>query len=224
MHWVEVDGYPMPVLLGGHPALDFCNTWAGWETPPPPEPPQPPGTPPPPDTPPPADLPNQDWLGDFDRLAVWAGHAGVLTPDTVRRLRDAGHREPAAADRTVDDARRLRSALHDVLLDPADDAAFRHVAAQAERAAAHTVLANGPDGIARWTLPADAGLALPVLAAARAGADLLTSPDRTRVRACPGEMCGWLFLDPRGRRRWCSMAVCGNRAKVRAYASRRRPD
>jgi predicted RNA-binding Zn ribbon-like protein len=38
------------------------------------------------------------------------------------------------------------------------------------------------------------------------------------VRTCPS--CGWLFLDARGRRRWCSMATCGNRAKVRAHAAR----
>ena len=44
-------------------------------------------------------------------------------------------------------------------------------------------------------------------------ADLLVSDDVRRVRACPGHDCGWLFLDPSGRRRWCQMAVCGNRAK-----------
>jgi predicted RNA-binding Zn ribbon-like protein len=40
------------------------------------------------------------------------------------------------------------------------------------------------------------------------------------VKACPGDSCGWLFLDPRGRRRWCIMATCGNRSKVRAHAAR----
>jgi len=47
-------------------------------------------------------------------------------------------------------------------------------------------------------------------------ARLLTSADRDRVRTCPGPNCGGRFLDlsPAGRRRWCSMAVCGNRAKA----------
>lgn len=201
----------MPALLGGHPALEFCNTWAGWRTPPQPAP----------DTAPP---PERDWLGDFDRLAVWAGHVGLLPPDTVRQLRDEGHRKPAEAARALTDARRLRSALYDVLLDPADADALAQVAGYARRAAAGAALETGPGGIARWTLPAETGVDLPVLAAARAGAELLCAPERTRIRACPGETCGWLFLDPRGRRRWCSMAVCGNRAKVRAYADRRRPD
>jgi predicted RNA-binding Zn ribbon-like protein len=37
---------------------------------------------------------------------------------------------------------------------------------------------------------------------------------RERLRSCP--RCGWLFLDTSrgGKRRWCSMQVCGNREKV----------
>ncbi|MFG3714746.1 CGNR zinc finger domain-containing protein [Micromonospora sp. NPDC047730] len=120
--------------------------------------------------------------------------------------------------------RLLRTALHDVLLDPCDTAAFRHVAEQAQRAAAVAVLESDQDGLAHWTLPDDVGLLLPLLAGARAAADLLSTPARTDVRACPAVDCGWLFLERRGRRRWCSMASCGNRAKVRAYAARQQPD
>jgi predicted RNA-binding Zn ribbon-like protein len=43
-----------------------------------------------------------------------------------------------------------------------------------------------------------------------------------RVHRCPGRNCGWLFLDTSGRRRWCSMATCGSRAKMRAMYARRR--
>ncbi|HEX8649061.1 MAG TPA: CGNR zinc finger domain-containing protein [Thermoleophilaceae bacterium] len=45
-----------------------------------------------------------------------------------------------------------------------------------------------------------------------------------RLKACPDEQCGWVFYD-RSRNRsstWCSMAVCGNRAKARAFRERRR--
>jgi predicted RNA-binding Zn ribbon-like protein len=44
-----------------------------------------------------------------------------------------------------------------------------------------------------------------------------------RLKACPAAGCGWAFYDrTRNRsRRWCSMTVCGNRAKVRAYRTRR---
>lgn len=45
-----------------------------------------------------------------------------------------------------------------------------------------------------------------------------------RLRQCPAGDCAWNFWDssPRGARRWCSMRVCGNRAKARTYASRHR--
>ncbi|MFH9585335.1 CGNR zinc finger domain-containing protein [Streptomyces luteogriseus] len=32
---------------------------------------------------------------------------------------------------------------------------------------------------------------------------------RFTVRRCPGQDCGWLFLDESGRRRWCSLVTCG---------------
>jgi predicted RNA-binding Zn ribbon-like protein len=44
-----------------------------------------------------------------------------------------------------------------------------------------------------------------------------------RLKACPEDSCGWAFYD-RSRNRsstWCSMAVCGNRAKARAFRERR---
>ena len=54
--------------------------------------------------------------------------------------------------------------------------------------------------------------------------DLLLSDTRPLIRRCSDESCGWLFIDqsPGRRRRWCSMADCGNRAKARAHYDRRR--
>jgi predicted RNA-binding Zn ribbon-like protein len=53
-------------------------------------------------------------------------------------------------------------------------------------------------------------------------ADLLTSGAWRRLRQCEGETCGWLFPDrsKSGRRRWCSMADCGNREKARRHYHR----
>jgi predicted RNA-binding Zn ribbon-like protein len=53
-------------------------------------------------------------------------------------------------------------------------------------------------------------------------ANLLTSEDFSDVKACQGPACTLLFVDhTRGRaRRWCSMAVCGNRAKQAAHRER----
>ena len=57
---------------------------------------------------------------------------------------------------------------------------------------------------------------------AEAAADLLECAPAGRLRRCAGEGCVLLFLDvsKTGQRRWCSMAACGNRAKVRAHYRR----
>jgi predicted RNA-binding Zn ribbon-like protein len=48
--------------------------------------------------------------------------------------------------------------------------------------------------------------------------------DPARVRRCAGPACVLLFHDvsKAGRRRWCDMAVCGNRAKAAAHLARAR--
>lgn len=59
---------------------------------------------------------------------------------------------------------------------------------------------------------------------AESALELLTGSDRDLLRQCPGEECGWLFLDRSrsGRRRWCDMRDCGNRAKVGRFRRRAR--
>jgi len=49
--------------------------------------------------------------------------------------------------------------------------------------------------------------------------DLLTGNKLDKVRRCANPECGWLFLDDSraGKRRWCSMSACGNRAKARRH-------
>jgi predicted RNA-binding Zn ribbon-like protein len=56
----------------------------------------------------------------------------------------------------------------------------------------------------------------PILSAAT---DLLTSNSLGLVRQCADEHCGWLFLDRSNarKRRWCTMADCGNRNKARKH-------
>ncbi len=60
---------------------------------------------------------------------------------------------------------------------------------------------------------------------AREAIALFTGPLRARVRECAAEDCGLLFVDTsrHGRRRWCSMARCGNIAKTRTYRGRGSP-
>ncbi|MER6005333.1 CGNR zinc finger domain-containing protein [Nonomuraea angiospora] len=63
-----------------------------------------------------------------------------------------------------------------------------------------------------WTAPGAIPAALSLLVVQA----LFTLP-RDRIRACG--RCGWLFLDSSrgGRRRWCSMNICGNREKARRH-------
>ncbi|MGH3656747.1 MAG: CGNR zinc finger domain-containing protein [Micromonosporaceae bacterium] len=209
MHWVEVSGYPLPQRYAGHPALELCNTWAGWQ-----------------------DAvwtggdhaPGHEWLRDYDRFAVWAGYVGLLDESSVTWLRRRAAEEPAAAESGLNQARQVRTALYRVLTGPPDAEAFGVVAATARAAMAASELVDeqrGAQRVARWRIPT-VGLEQPALAAAFAAAELLCGPDRAKVRACPGGDCGWLFIDQRGRRRWCSMESCGNRAKVRSHAARQR--
>ena len=71
-----------------------------------------------------------------------------------------------------------------------------------------------------WDVEARPGSALALLAPVLWSAgDLLAGPRLDRVRRCANPECGWLFLDDSraGKRRWCSMQSCGNRAKARRH-------
>ena len=57
---------------------------------------------------------------------------------------------------------------------------------------------------------------------AAAMAELLSESDHALVRRCTNPACPlWFYDRTKGhRRRWCSQAVCGNRAKVAAHRAR----
>jgi predicted RNA-binding Zn ribbon-like protein len=68
--------------------------------------------------------------------------------------------------------------------------------------------------------PADAGPLLSRVAAAVA--ESLVAGTWSRLKACEAVDCHWAYYDrsPAGRGRWCSMQVCGARAKMRRYRAR----
>jgi predicted RNA-binding Zn ribbon-like protein len=59
---------------------------------------------------------------------------------------------------------------------------------------------------------------------ARDAIDVFGGPRAERLKRCEGSRCSLLFVDTSrsGRRRWCSMERCGNRAKVAAHRRRRK--
>jgi predicted RNA-binding Zn ribbon-like protein len=182
-----VDGLLLPAAVANHPALDLCNTRAGWDEPEP-----------------------REYLESYEHLVLLTREAGLISDGVAARLRrvDGG-------DRVLRRALELREAIYRSCT---EDEAAGLVGEEARKAAAHAVLVRGGG----WALSEDAGAELPVLALARSAAELIGSPSVADVGRCPGHNCGWLFLDPRGRRRWCVMEVCGNRAKARRFAAKAR--
>jgi predicted RNA-binding Zn ribbon-like protein len=114
-------------------------------------------------------------------------------------------------------ARELREALRTLVLAnngfPLDPAALEVV----NRAAAHVSLQLEESGALRVQADGDA---LDAVAAVVLGAMLDGS--WARLKACRN--CNWSFYDysPNRSATWCSMQICGNRAKTRAYRRRRR--
>ncbi|MGN6870074.1 MAG: CGNR zinc finger domain-containing protein [Solirubrobacteraceae bacterium] len=197
-HYEVVEGLRVPARISGHPALDFCNTWAGWDG-----------------------HAAVEYLADYEHLVVWAGFVGILSRDQVPVLRHHARGSAGAAASVLECARAFRANLYAVLRDPACAPAWPAVADQVA-AAARTLHLHRADETIRWEIAPAADLSAPLAAAAWSAGELLTSPALHRVRACAGPGCGWLFLDPTGRRRWCVMAVCGNREKARRFAAKRK--
>ncbi|MCH0543335.1 ABATE domain-containing protein [Streptomyces sp. MUM 203J] len=191
LYAVRVGDEWLPWSTGGHPALEFCNTYAGW-----------PG----------ARGPGSDWLRGYSTLAVWAGHVDLAEEAAVARLLARARRDPDGAAAVLQEARDFRTSLYRCLTDVSDEEAFGRVADVARQAATASEFARAEDGLGHWRVAPSAGLRLPLWAVARSAAELLADPRRFTVRACPSDDCGWLFLDPAARRRWCSLATCGARA------------
>jgi predicted RNA-binding Zn ribbon-like protein len=193
-------------LIADDLALDFANTESGRGFP-----------------------SHQNHLRDAANVVEWLGHAKALPPDEADRLRKrVTERAEVAAD-LLARAIELREAVHDIgaalgRRAKPSQAALASLSALHARFIAGAELAPGALSC-RWRWGARAS---PVEAAlgpiALAAVQLFTEGDFHRIRECGGHACGWLFYDrsKNNRRRWCEMEVCGNRAKQRRLAARRR--
>ncbi|MGW3555945.1 CGNR zinc finger domain-containing protein [Streptomyces sp. NPDC000963] len=147
----------------------------------------------------------RDLLADAEGLAVWLAANGL----------DGRFAADAATLRHALAARDALAALVDRPGDPAATARVDAVLGHGRIRA--TLTAEGPGEEAEFADPAWG----PAWTAARDYLDLLrTAPDR--IRACAHEACILHFFDTsrNGTRRWCSMAVCGNRAKASRHYAR----
>ncbi|CAM5691805.1 CGNR zinc finger domain-containing protein [Streptomyces fumanus] len=146
-------------------------------------------------------------------LDVESGADALDTPEGRARFQLTEEDLPAA--------RELRESLRAVLLAHAGHPPHRPVTPLGE------LLADAP--LVVTVDPADGSAGL---AAARAGsltariatavAEALVADTWTRLKACEAGDCLWAYYDrsPAGRRRWCSMQVCGARAKMRRYRAK----
>jgi len=163
-----------------------------------------------------------DGLVDFERFVRWLEGAHLLDAERASSMRRRAHQQPAGALAVLGDARRVRTVLrtmaergfasHDVRVD-----ALAEINRVLGRSAGTRRLELTGDGsFMRTFVPvgdAFAGLLIPIVESA---ADALILGELVRVRRCADPRCGRVFQDEtkNGRRRWCDMATCGNRAKA----------
>lgn len=177
-----------------------------------------------------------EWLESGEDFVSWLQEAGLVSPEELKNVCEGAG--PGELDAVAAQARALREwfrgfvqahkgarltrkALRD--LEPlnrllARDEEFDQVEVRAKDSSG----ADEPSELTwvrhrRWRSPE--ALLLPV---AKAMAELLATASFLQVKACEGPTCTLMFLDTtRGHiRRWCSMAVCGNRAKQAAHRLR----
>jgi len=191
-------------LLGGALCLDFTDTLEPWD----------------------AENP-REFLTDYAGLLAWGIHAGALATELAAPLGALVEAKPADAAAVLDQAHTLRRAIYHLFSGTAQGhAAGEDAVEPLNKALAeawmHRRLVHTDDSFTWGWLGMEANLGSVLWPVALSAAELLVSPQRARVKACAG--CGWLFLDVSrpGTRRWCDMALCGNRAKVQRHYTRTR--
>jgi len=172
-----------------------------------------------------------DWLDSGDGLLRWLAQARLVPADTLDELK--ARAMPGELDKVAEQARALREwfrdfvrkhmgrslaprALHE--LDPlnrllARDEAFSQISRYRHGDGNRLELL----AMRRWRSPES--LLLPI---GEALAKFVCEEDFANVKACGGHACTLVFADRTRRRarRWCSMAICGNRAKQAAHRNR----
>jgi len=141
------------------------------------------------------------WWGDHPRQAAIAFEEAIVLREAIYRIFSTGAAGGAPSQSDVDE---LNGALA--------RAPGRHRLHRVRGGYAWQVDRLKPDA---------SHLLAPVLWSA---GDLLVGPRLAKVRACANEKCQWLFLDDSksGTRRWCSMSMCGNRAKAHRHYVRQK--
>jgi predicted RNA-binding Zn ribbon-like protein len=156
--------------------------------------------------------PDREDLGDPGALSSWLHAEGI--PVTAR-----------LGDEDVERARAFREAIRALLLanggEELPGASLDELRAAA-RSAPLRIEVGGDGSLA--TAPAASGVDALIARTLAVAAAAQERGEWERLKACRSEECVWAFYDrSRNRsRHWCSMGVCGNRAKTRAYRAKRK--
>lgn len=190
-------------LLGGHPALDLVNTlhWRKTDRP-------------------------LETLVSYPDVLTFARGIGELSDQESRRALEAAAADPIRSADALSHLVRTREVLYRVFtaiaagLEPPEPDFTELRKANAD-ALEHGALVAREEGFAMTWANTDVErrVARPL---AHKAFQLLLSSEHQRVKQCHDEGCGWLFLDhsKNASRRWCSMDICGSRAKSRAHYRR----
>jgi predicted RNA-binding Zn ribbon-like protein len=165
----------------------------------------------------------RDALGSFDGFIHWLTEAGLLDDERALAMARRAQEQPTGASSALHEARRLRNVLRGLAErggagdDRATQAAITEINRVLGRSAGTRRVEPRADGgfVRNFVTVGDvfAGLLVPVIESA---ADALVGGELGRVRRCADPRCGRVFFDSsrNGKRRWCEMATCGNRAKA----------
>ena len=164
-------------------------------------------------------------LTSLDVAATWLAEAGVVADPTAITTvgRSAADRE-AALLRLVTGRTALRDVAHSVAHDESPPRAAIDEVNRALAGRERIELVASDDGcrighshVGDAIDDVLARIAEPIVREIGNGRD-------DRIRICANDTCRWLFYDESraGRRRWCDMATCGNRAKAQRHRARQK--
>jgi predicted RNA-binding Zn ribbon-like protein len=168
-----------------------------------------------------------DRISTLDDALSWFVERGVIHGEGADRLGHASETDPAAAQRDLARIHAVRGALREVSEALVEHRPPHAGALDTVNRALHArqviELVPSSDGCVAVDHrhvgdPVDDALARlcdPLVTE-------LTGGDPDRIRICANDRCLWVFYDTSrtGRRRWCDMATCGNRAKAARHRAR----
>jgi len=169
---------------------------------------------------------SEEHLTDVPTAVLWLQEHALLHREMVGALLD--RYQDKDEDTLLQRIRRVRDALRE-LLDatveerPPETSALREVN-KALRAQYLIELIPASDGVSLDHRHEGDPVSGAMARLAEAVARELTQGEAKRMRICANEECRWVFRDfsPAGRRKWCDMSTCGNRAKAARHRERQK--